>query len=116
MPQICPDCKEVHSDLSNYCNSCQAKLPNASPCIPDPKKAEIFLRNSKGFDSKKFAAYLKNPELKERVFSRLLCRMVKNENFDFPHEAYFREQILTLILEEMVNMPEQIKQFCASEK
>jgi hypothetical protein len=116
MSQICPDCKEEHSDSSNYCSSCQAKLPNASPCIPDPKKAANFLCNSKGFDSKKFATYLKNPELKVRVFSRILCRMVKNENFDFPHEAYFREQILTLILEEMVDMPERIKQSVASEK
>lgn len=116
MSQICPDCKEVHSDSSNYCSSCQAKLPNAYPCIPDPKKAANFLRDFKDFDSKKYATHLTNPELKERIFFRILCRIEKHEHFDFPHEAYFREQILTLIIEEMANEHEQIKQSVASEK
>lgn len=114
MTQICPDCKEVHSDSSNYCSSCQAKLPNASPCIPDPKKAVLFLRDFKDFDSKKIETYLKNPDFKERVFSRLMCRIEKNEHFDFPHEAYFREQIVDIIIEEMADDFEREKQAVSS--
>ena len=103
MTQICPDCKEKWPDTWNYCGTCRAKLPNAAPWLTDYKKARKFFKHLTEEDfSEFFRACFANPKFKGRLLARIIERAVNENAPGAPNEAYFRDEILRMLAEELL--------------
>lgn len=78
---------------------CQAKLPNAAPGLPDPKKArKMFEDPSKGFP-KFLQECIADPQFKDRLLTRILDRAI---NESASKQVCFRDEIVRILAEELL--------------
>jgi hypothetical protein len=96
--QVCPDCHREWSDDSNYCEMCQAKLPNAKEWVTDHKKMRESMKKGDKEVSKTLHECLGDEKFRSRLFFLLLARACERTDPPFTCERYIRDEIFALVV------------------